>query len=265
MSEAREELDTTRPQSARMYDYYLGGKDWFEVDREAAERVRAVYPPVGSAARANRAFMHRAMRLLAAEHGMRQFLDIGTGIPTEPNLHQVVQSVAAHARVVYVDHDPLVLEYADALLRGTPEGRTAYVEADFRVDDLLSHPRVVDVLDLTRPLVLSLVALLHFVGDAEDPHGMVRRVIERLPQGSWLVLTHATDEFDPAAARRGEEIYRGGGTEFRLRPREEIVRFFDGLELLDPGVALAHRWRPEGISALTDYEVSAYVGVARKG
>src|SRR3954466_13289134 len=156
---AAREIDTSRPHSARMYDYYLGGKDHFEIDKQAAETVAAVYPAIFVCARENRAFMHRATRVLAREHGIRQWLDIGTGIPTEPNLHQVAQSVVPQARVVYADNDPLVLKYAETLMRSAPEGRTTYIEADANdPDSLLSAPELAEVLDLTQPVALSLNA-----------------------------------------------------------------------------------------------------------
>ncbi|WP_019549759.1 SAM-dependent methyltransferase [Streptomyces sulphureus] len=264
MTETRQEIDSTRPHPARMYDYYLGGKDWFGVDREAAEEVLRAVPFARTGARQNRAFMQRAVRALAAEHGIRQFLDLGSGIPTEPNLHQVVQQVAPECRVVYADNDPMVLEYVDVLMHGTAEGRTAYVESDVRTDDLLYDERVRAVLDLTQPVALSLVALLHFFPDELDPHDLVGTMVERLPAGSCLVLSHATNDLAPEEGRRIEELYRRGGNHIQGRTREEFARFFDGLELLDPGVQLVHRWRPEERPELNDAEVSFYGAVARK-
>jgi hypothetical protein len=255
-----------------MYDYYLGGKDHFEVDAQAAERVAAVYPSIFTCARENRAFMHRATRVLAREHGIRQWLDIGTGIPTEPNLHQVAQSVAPAARVVYADNDPLVLKYAERLMRSTAEGRTTYIEADVNdPESLLDSPELAEVLDLDRPVALSLNALLHFVPDAQDPHRIVRVLLGALPSGSALAISHCTPDFDPATWEKIQDIYNGSGTPVQFRAHKEVVRFFDGLDLLDPGIVVGHRWRPEAADGdapaaepPTDAEVSLWVGVGIK-
>ncbi|WP_016909782.1 SAM-dependent methyltransferase [Streptomyces xiaopingdaonensis] len=265
MTDPHERIDTSKPHSARMYDYYLGGKDWFEVDRHAANAVIATYPTVLTAARANRAFMHRAVRTLAAEYGVRQFLDVGTGIPTKPNLHQVAQAVAPECRVVYADNDPLVLEYADALLRSSPEGRTVYVDADVREDAIVDAPEVREVLDLDMPVALSLVALMHFVPDDADPYGLVRRLMEPLPSGSFLVLSHVTDDFaSPEDTSTAESLYSRGGTSLRMRSRKEIGSFFDGLDLLPPGLVTTHRWRADASAEMEDADVGFLAGVARK-
>lgn len=267
------EIDTSRPHSARLYDYYLGGKDWYPVDQETAEQVKKAFPAAGTFARANRDFMQRATRTLAAEHGIRQFVDIGTGIPTEPNLHQIAQHEAPECRVVYADHDPTVLEYAEVLMRSAPEGRTAYIQADVRHDSVLDARQLRDVVDMDRPVALSLVALLHFVTDKEEPYELVQSMVEKLAPGSFLVLSHVTPEFAPEMIERAIEIYDRGGTPAQARTRAEVASFFEGLELLDPGLALAHRWRadelselsePSGSAELTDADVSCYAGVARK-
>ncbi|MEW2497688.1 SAM-dependent methyltransferase [Streptomyces nodosus] len=271
-SNAARDIDTSRPHSARMYDYYLGGKDHFEVDKQAAETVADAYPGIFVCARENRAFMHRATRVLAREHGIRQWLDIGTGIPTEPNLHQVAQSVVPEARVVYADNDPLVLKYAERLMRSTPQGRTTYIEADVNAPQtLLEAPELAEVLDLGRPVALSLNALMHFVTDAQDPYGIVRRLLDFLPSGSALALSHCTPDFDPGTWEKVTAIYTGAGTPVQFRPRDAVARFFDGLELLDPGVTVGHRWRPDtgqGASGPakepTDAEVSLWTGVGIK-
>jgi hypothetical protein len=264
------DIDTSKPHSARMYDYYLGGKDHFEVDEQAAEAVAFTWPGVFVCARENRAFMHRATRVLAREHGIGQWLDIGTGIPTEPNLHQVAQSVLPRARVVYVDNDPLVLKYAERLMRSSPEGRTAYVEAD--VTDpgtLLDRVTATGVLDLNRPVALSLNAVLHFVTDAADPYGIVARLLGTLPSGSALALSHGTPDFDPETVARIKEIYTRSGTGMQLRSKAEVTRFFDGLDLLEPGIEVGHRWRPDPAGTdtteePTDAEVSLWAGVGIK-
>lgn len=271
-SQPARSIDTSRPHSARMYDYYLGGKDHFEVDKQAAERVAEAYPAIFVCARENRAFMHRATRVLAREHGIRQWLDIGTGIPTEPNLHQVAQSVVPDARVVYADNDPLVLKYAERLMRSTREGRTTYIEADVNnVDTLLNSPELAEVLDLSRPVALSLNALMHFVTDAQDPYGIVRRLLDILPSGSALALSHCTPDFDPPTWQKVTDIYTSAGTPVQFRSRAQVTRFFEGLELLDPGVTVGHRWRPDTAQtgsttpdAPTDAEVSLWTGVGIK-
>ncbi|MEV0224329.1 SAM-dependent methyltransferase [Streptomyces sp. NPDC050704] len=271
-SHAARDIDTSRPHSARMYDYYLGGKDHFEVDKQAAETVAAAYPGIFVCARENRAFMHRATRVLAQEHGIRQWLDIGTGIPTEPNLHQVAQSAVPDARVVYADNDPLVLKYAERLMRSTPEGRTTYIEADVNEPEaLLDAPELSEVLDLGRPVALSLNALMHFVTDARDPYGIVARLLDVLPSGSALALSHCTPDFDPPTWEKVTEIYTNAGTPVQFRSQRDVTRFFDGLDLLDPGITVGHRWRPDpstGEAAttepLTDAQVSLWTGVGIK-
>ncbi|MFS8198480.1 SAM-dependent methyltransferase [Streptomyces sp. CWNU-52B] len=265
---AARDLDTSRPHSARMYDYYLGGKDHFPVDKQAAEAVADAYPGIFTCARENRAFMHRATRVLAQEHGIRQWLDIGTGIPTEPNVHQVAQSVVPDARVVYADNDPLVLKYAERLMRSTPQGRTTYVEADVNdPDSLLSAPELAEILDRSQPIALSLNALMHFITDAADPYGIVSRVMAELPSGSALALSHCTPDFDPPTWEKVTDIYTGSGTPVQFRSQKDVARFFDGLDLLTPGVTVGHRWRPTqpaGPETPTDAQVSLWVGVGIK-
>ncbi|MFF6989108.1 SAM-dependent methyltransferase [Streptomyces sp. NPDC010273] len=269
---AARDIDTSRPHSARMYDYYLGGKDHFEVDKQAAEAVSGVFTGVFVAARENRRFMHRATLALAREHGIRQWLDIGTGIPTEPNLHQVAQSVVPEARVVYADNDPLVLKYAERLMRSTQQGRTAYVQADVNdPDTLLNSPEVAEILDFDQPIALSLNALLHFVTDDQDPYGLVERLVSVLPSGSALAISHVTADFDPEPWAKVTAIYEEAGTPVKVRSRDEVARFFTGLDLLEPGIAVGHRWRPapatEELSeaeAPTDAKVSLWTGVGIK-
>ncbi len=259
-------LNTDQPHSARIYDYFLDGKDNFPADRAAAEHALVEFPHARITARENRAFMHRAVRFLAGEVGIRQFLDVGTGIPTSPNLHEIAQGVAPEARVVYVDNDPLVLVHARALLTSTPQGRTEYVAADLRDPAaILGAPELLGTLDLSRPVALSLVAIFHFIADEEDPYGIVRRLIDHLPSGSCLVLTHGTADFDPQAEAL-TEAYRKQGVHAQTRTREQVTRFFDGLDLIDPGVQIVHRWRPDDRVAgdLTDAQVSIYGAVGRK-
>ena len=259
------EIDTSRPHAARLYDCLLGGKDWFPVDRDAAEKVKKALPVAETGARANRDFMHRVTRHLAREHGVRQFLDIGTGIPTSPNLHQIAQETAPDCRVVYADHDPLVLEYADALMHSTPEGRTAYVQADVRHDSVLDSREVRETLDLGRPVALSLLALLHFVPDEHGPQEIVRSMLGRLAPGSFLVLSHATADFyDEDQLARVKQVFDEGGTPVQIRGKAEIEVFFDGLEMIEPGLTPTHRWRPDEPSGMSDAEAFIYAGVGRQ-
>jgi S-adenosyl methyltransferase len=270
-SHTARDIDTSKPHSARMYDYYLGGKDHFPVDQQAAQKVAAAYPGIFVCARENRSFMHRATRILAREHGIRQWLDIGTGIPTEPNLHQVAQAIVPEARVVYADNDPLVLKYAETLMRSTPEGRTTYIEADVNDPEALLHaPELAEVLDLTQPVALSLNALMHFVPDRQNPYGIVDCLMSALPSGSALALTHCTPDFDPLIWEKVTQIYTSAGTPVQFRSKEDVARFFDGLHLLAPGIALGHRWRPEHPGPqttdeeITDAQVSLWAGVGIK-
>ncbi|MEU8229015.1 SAM-dependent methyltransferase [Actinoplanes sp. NPDC048967] len=262
------DLQTDRPHPARVYDYLLGGKDNFAADRAAAEQGIKANPASRTPPRENRAFLRRAVRFLAAERGIDQFLDIGTGIPSAPNVHHVAQQVNPAARIVYVDNDPIVLAHARALLTSTPEGRTEYLDADLRdVDSILNAPQLRDTLDLNRPVGLLLIAILHFIGDENDPDDIVARLLAALPPGSHLVLSHLTGDFAPEAWERVAAIYRRTGVTMQVRPKERIARFFTGLELVEPGIELVNRWRPDGPNPdgePTDAEVSVYGGVARK-
>ncbi|GAA0683327.1 MULTISPECIES: SAM-dependent methyltransferase [Streptomyces] len=267
-------LRTDKAHSARMYDFYLGGKDNYEADREAAARVAASYPGIFVCARENRAFMHRATRVLARDHGIRQWLDIGTGIPTKPNLHEVAQSVAPDARIVYVDNDPIVLVHAQTLLNSSAEGRTDYIRADVNEPDtILRSPELSETLDLTRPVVLSLNALMHFVTDAQDAHGIVRRLMDALPSGSALALSHCTPDFDPETWQKVTDIYNQAGTPVQFRDKAAVADFFAGLDLIEPGIVVGHRWRPatedggadrEDGPAPSDADVSLWAGVGIK-
>ncbi|AGP60697.1 hypothetical protein M271_46670 [Streptomyces rapamycinicus NRRL 5491] len=256
-----------------MYDYFLGGKDNYVADREAAAKVLTLWPGVMIAARTNRAWMHRAIRFLADERGIRQFLDIGTGIPTRPNLHEVAQGIAPESRVVYVDNDPIVLAHAQALLKSRPEGRTAYVHGDITEPEaILASPDLTEVLDLSQPVALSLVSLLHFVPDEWGPYDLVQRLVDALAPGSFLVLSHITPDFDPEATQKTVQVYHSGGIQGKIRTRDEVERFFTGLELVEPGLEVPHRWRADlaerdshvETGDVTDAEVSFWAGVAHK-
>ncbi|MGK4907091.1 SAM-dependent methyltransferase [Streptomyces albus] len=270
------DLGLDRHHSARIYDYYLGGKTNFPPDREVAEKLLAAFPGFRNAARANRAFMHRAARYLA-RIGVHQFLDIGTGIPTSPNLHEVVQSLVPQARVVYADNDPIVLTHARALLTGSAEGRTAYVEADITdPDSILDSAQVRETLDFDRPIALCLVGLMHYITDERDPYGIVRHLVEALPPESYLVLSQCTPDFAPEEWEEAMVVYKQDGGSAQVRSREEIARFFDGLELIEPGIEVPHRWHPDQDTDqlvhlrsddpgdTTDTLVSMWAGVALK-
>ncbi|MGX1269298.1 SAM-dependent methyltransferase [Streptomyces phaeoluteigriseus] len=259
------EIDTSKPHPARMYDWYLGGKDNYPVDEAMGRQMLALDPRVPVMARVNRAFMHRATRWLAG-HGVRQFLDIGTGIPTEPNLHQVAQQVAPDARVVYCDNDPIVLAHAAALLRSTPGGVTEYLQADVR-DPAAIVEGARKVLDFERPVALSLIALLHFVSDEDGAHELVDRLLAEVPSGSYLVMTHATADFTPEESAAATAKLEAAGVTLALRSREQFGRFFEGLELVEPGIAVVPEWHPElgePVPGQEDGVIPGYGAVARK-
>jgi SAM-dependent methyltransferase len=246
-----------------MYDYYLGGKDNFPADREAAEQVLAAFPDGRIGAQQNRAFMHRAVRYLAGELGIGQFLDIGTGIPTRPNLHEVAQQIIPEARVVYADNDPIVLAHARALLTSNAAGRTAYLDVDLHdVEKILASDELAETIDLTKPVVLSLVAILHFFPDDQNPYGIVRRLLDPLPAGSHLIVTHATADHVPSMAQM-TDAYHSRGIPAQARSADELARFFEGLDMVEPGIQLVNRWRPAPDTP-TEMIVPAYGGVGRK-
>ncbi|MFD7093157.1 SAM-dependent methyltransferase [Streptomyces sp. NPDC056652] len=252
------QVDTSKPHPARVYDYLLGGKDNYPVDREIGQQL-----PEDSRrdSRLNRAFMHRAAAWVA-QSGIDQFLDIGTGIPTEPNLHQIVQKIAPASRVVYTDNDPIVLRHAEALLISTPEGATDYIEADVRrPHEILEHAR--GFLDFSRPVALSLIALMHFIPDEDDPYGIARTLVDALPSGSVFVFSQGTADFQPQnLVGKVTNTYGKGGIALRLRTHAEVLRFFDGLDLVDPGLVTAPKWF-KGTPAPEDEQSSFYVGVAK--
>jgi S-adenosyl methyltransferase len=261
------QIDTDRPHPARVYNYHLGGKDNFAADREMGDKIQAAMPSARTAARENRAFMGRTVRFLAQEAGIRQFLDIGTGLPTADNVHQVAQRVAPSARIVYTDNDPLVLAHARALLTSTPEGRTAYIQADLRdPESILASPTFREVLDLSQPIALMLVAILHFMVDEDKPADIIATLLGALPPGSYLVATHATGEHDREGWARTERTYREGGVRGQVRDSADFARLaFPGLDLVPPGVVLVSEWRPQGDGPRpAPAEVNIYGGVGRK-
>ncbi|MFC9647005.1 MULTISPECIES: SAM-dependent methyltransferase [unclassified Streptomyces] len=254
----RRQIDTSKPHPARVYDYFLGGKDHYPVDVEMAEQLAA---GAQRGAQINREFMHRAVAWTARE-GIDQYLDIGTGIPTEPNLHQVVQEILPASRIVYTDNDPIVLRHAEARLVSGSQGATDYLEADVRrPEEILEHARA--LLDFSRPVVLSLIALMHFVPDEDDPYGITRTLVDSLPSGSVLIVSHGTADFlDPEQASKVTGTYRKGGISLCPRTRAEVERFFGGTDLVDPGLVRAPEWYRD--TAAPEREESGfYVGVAR--
>jgi hypothetical protein len=261
------EIDVTKPHPARMYDYFLGGKDNFAADRATAAQVLDSWGSVRTAVRENRAFLGRAVRYLAEEAGITQFLDIGTGLPSANNVHEVAQAANPKARVVYADNDPIVLAHARALLASGPHGVTAYLDADIRDPEaILSHPVTADTLDFTEPIALILVAVLHFLPDEDEPQRIVQTLTSALPPGSYLVASHATAEHNPEGLSGAGRAYRDGGMRGAIRTSEEFGELaFTGLKLVDPGVVLVSEWRTEAdaIRPLPS-EVNTYGGVARK-
>jgi hypothetical protein len=257
-------FDTQHAHSARVYNYWLGGKDNFAADREAGDQAIAANPGIVTDVRANRAFLARAVRFLAADRGVRQFLDIGTGLPTASNTHEVAQAIAPDARIVYVDNDPIVLTHARALLTSTPQGATAYLDADLR-DPVAIVQASAQTLDLGKPTALMLLIILHLIPDAQDPYGIVSTLMQELAPGSYLVLAHPAS--DIRAAQMAEMTRRVndrmGGPKATMRDRGAITRFFDGLDLLEPGVVQPQQWRPEP-GAVSASLVTAWCGVARK-
>jgi S-adenosyl methyltransferase len=267
MPEMPPEINTSEPHPARIYDYFIGGKNHFAADRRTAAAVLRRSPAAHLAARENRAFLGRAVEYLTAEAGIRQFLDIGTGLPTTSNVHEVAQGIAPSARVVYVDNDPLVLAHARALLTSAPEGRTAYIQADLRDPDaILSHPDTKAVLDLGQPVALMLVAILHFVPDEFKPAEIIATLLDALPSGSYLVASHLTTEHDPAATTAAQQTMREAGMAMQKRDSDVFADLaFSGLELVPPGVVLASEWRPNTTGPRPrPSEVNCYAGVARK-
>nr|WSY52733.1 SAM-dependent methyltransferase [Streptomyces sp. NBC_00886] len=244
-AELRRRIDTTKAHPARVYDVFLGGKDNYPVDREAAAAALAANPRGYLDVRHNRDFMRRAVTRLSQEHGVRQFLDIGTGLPTAENVHQIAQDINPESRIVYVDNDPVVLAHARALLTSSPEGRTDYIDADLRRPaDILEQ--AAKTLDFGEPIALLLVAILHFVED-EEAYPLVRELMDVLPAGSHLVLSHLTDEIHPIPTRAVQRTYTERGFTFVFRSKDEVERFFTdtpGITLDEPGVVPAHRWYP---------------------
>ena len=260
----RPQIDTSVASIARIYDYWLGGKDNFKADRDAAEQMIQQYPDIVTGVRKNRAFLGRAVHYLAAEAGIRQFLDIGTGLPSSNNTHEVAQRAAPEARIVYVDNDPIVLSHAQALLTSTPEGACAYVDADIRDTGKILKDAA-NLLDFSRPVAICLIMILQFIPDEDDPVSIVRALVDAIPSGSYLTVAHPASDVDQHVGPALRQLStRMGGTRAVPRSYQEVSRFFDGLEMVEPGLVQLHRWRPGTGLDDTGRDLAAYGAVARK-
>ncbi|HEY2669741.1 MAG TPA: SAM-dependent methyltransferase [Rugosimonospora sp.] len=263
-SSAVSRIDTSVAHPARRYDYWLGGKDNFAADRESGEAVAAAFPTIRMAALENRGFLRRAVTYLAKEAGIRQFLDIGSGLPTSPNVHEIAQAITPAARVVYADNDPIVLAHARALLNSSREGATAYLDADLHEPEkILDHPELRATLDLSQPVALTLVAILHFFPDDQQPYEIVSRLVNALPSGSYLVMSHATVDY--ATPQAIKDINAGRYGTLCPRSRDEFAHFFTSLELVPPGIVSVAEWGAENDDEPrpTVADVAIYGGVGR--
>jgi hypothetical protein len=257
-------VDSTAPQSARVWNYWSGGKDNYAVDREVGDQIHKMNPHIVEIARAQRQFLVRAVTYLTREAGIRQFLDIGTGLPTANNTHEVAQSVAPDSRIVYVDHDPMVLAHARALLVGSPQGATAYIDADLRGPDKILRSAA-DTLDFTQPVGLMLLGILGHITDDDEAYALVRRLVDALPSGSYLVVCDDTNVIYGEAMDEMIRQWNESGENPRVnRTPERMARFFDGLELVDPGVVSVSRWRPGPVDIGENREVDDFGGVGLK-
>jgi hypothetical protein len=257
-------FDSSRPHLARVYDFWLGGKDNFEADRAVAEQVAAAYPDVLAAVRAQRAFLARAVHFLVTEAGIRQFLDIGTGFPSANNTHQVAQGAAPQSRVVYVDNDPIVLSHARAMLTSSPEGATDFIDADLRATGTILK-RAADVLDFGQPVAVMLLGILQGIPDQEEPGAIVARLVDAVPPGSYLAISQiasdvATDEVAEGVQRYNEQA----AVPVAARTYAEVRCFFAGLDLIEPGVVQVHRWRAGAGDLGKGRDLAIYAGVGRK-
>ncbi|WP_172382467.1 SAM-dependent methyltransferase [Streptomyces sp. MNP-20] len=256
-------INSNVPHSARIWNYWLGGKDCYEVDRQVGDQICAANPGIIEIARAQRHFLVRAVSHLVEDAGVRQFLDVGTGLPTADNTHEVAQRLAPDARIVYVDHDPIVLTHAEALLTSTPQGATGYIDADLRDPDAILE-QAAHTLDFTRPVALMLLGITAHITD-DSVYAIVGRLVDALPSGSYLVLCDDTEVLDPERMREMIEQWNEASDNPRVnRSPEQLARFFDGLDLLEPGLVSVSRWRPEPHEGRLPAEVDDFGGVARK-
>jgi hypothetical protein len=257
-------VNTAVAHSARFWNYLLGGKDNYAVDRELAEQILAVIPSFRDTVRAERRFLARAVRYLAGSAGIRQFLDIGTGLPTVNNTHEIAQATAPESRVVYVDNDPIIMVHARALLTSTPLGKTDYVQADLREPDKILR-EAARTLNFTQPVGLMLLGILNFITDTDEAHAIVDRLLDALPSGSYLVISHPTAEVDGEAIKDTMRLWnQQGAAPIVARSRQELIRFFDGRELVEPGVVSCSLWRPDCTTLGAPVEVFHFSGVGRK-
>ena len=259
------EINAGTAHSARVYDYWLGGKDNFAADRVLGDAIIAAVPTTRFAARANRSFLGRAVRYLAADAGIAQFLDIGTGIPTAGNTHEVAQAADPRARVVYVDHDPIVLAHARALMTSSPAGATAFIKADLRdPGKILADPELRGTLDLGKPVALMLIAVLHFLTEQDNPRGLVAELLDALPSGSYLTIAHLTADFDPEEAAAALAAAKRSSVTYVPRSAAEVAAFFEGLDLVEPGVVPILTWRPDDGAPPDPLAARMYAAMGRK-
>ena len=259
------QIDTTVAHAARVYDYWLGGKDNFAADRALGDAMVQAIPTLPAMAKANRAFLGRAVRWLAAEGGIRQFLDIGPGIPTAGNTHEVAQAIAPETRVLYVDHDPLVLAHARALMTSSSQGQAEFIMADLRDPEaILADPALPKTLDMSQPIGLILVAILMYFRDDENPQRMVSTLVDALPSGSYVAVTHPTADFDPAAFHAASAAAEHAGITLVSRSKADIEDFFTGLEIVEPGVVPVLTWHPDNGPPEDPNAAYYWAGLARK-
>ncbi|MGH3187324.1 MAG: SAM-dependent methyltransferase [Streptosporangiaceae bacterium] len=257
-------FDTSRPHMARVYDFWLGGKDHFPADRAVAEQVAAAYPDIRAAVRAQRAFLARAVQFLVTQAGIRQFLDIGTGLPSANNTHQVAQQAAPQSRVVYVDNDPIVLSHARALLTSSPEGATAYIDADLRATGTIME-QAAGVLDFGQPVAVMLLGILQGIPDRDEPGAIVARLMDAVAPGSYLALTQIASDVAAGEVEEGVQRYNErAAVPVAARTLAEACQFFAGLDLVEPGVVQVHRWQAGTGDLGKDRDLAIYAGVARK-
>jgi O-methyltransferase involved in polyketide biosynthesis len=255
-------FDASVTHPARIYNYWLGGKDNFAADRQAAQEVLDVMPVIAQVARSNRMFLSTAVHYLVVQAGIRQFLDIGTGLPTENNTHEVAQNVAPESRIVYVDNDPIVLSHARALLTSDPRGRCTYVHADARdADKILAE--AAGMLDFSEPVAVIMLGLLHFIPDADDPYGLIRRYLDAVPSGSYLAISHASSDLKTDTGTAGQRYNSHSATAITFRSRQEVTRLVAGLDLVPPGVSPLGQWSL-GATGTGCVQLPTYAALARK-
>jgi O-methyltransferase involved in polyketide biosynthesis len=264
VSDSSTSINSHVPHTARIWNYWLGGKDHFGADRAVGDQVQQFLPDIVTSARADRAFLRRAVRFLVAEAGVRQFLDIGTGLPTAQNTHEVAQAIAPESRIVYADNDPMVLAHARALLTSTPQGATAYLDADAR-DTATILPAAAQTLDFTKPIAVMLLGVLNFIGDDDEAQGVVDRLVAAVPPGSYLAIAHPTTEIRPEESAAAAAQWNETATPpITLRSKAQMLRWFEGVDLLEPGIVTCTKWRPEPGDPTAGTDVYQFCGLARK-